>query len=104
MIPKDKFKKYDKISNGIIVGIISTVIGFFMNYFFNSYLLTSLYQKWDLYGNVDFNILSDMMTLALLVPMLIFYISFFRKDYQQFSRGLLLMILPLVIFIIAVSI
>ena len=104
MQKQDWFKKYDKISFGIITALISTLIGFFMNYFFNSYLLTSLFQKWDLYGEIDFNILSDMMTLALLVPMLIFYITFFRKDYQQFSRGLLLMILPLVIFIIAVSI
>lgn len=104
MTKQDWFKKYDKISYGLITGLLSTIAGFFMNYFFNPYLLTSLFQKWDLYGKVDFGVLSDMMTLALLVPMFVFYLTFFWRKYNQFSRGLLLIILPLVIFIIAVSI
>lgn len=98
------FTKYDKISYGLMAGVLSTLIGFFLNYFINSYLFSSLFRHWDIYRKVDYEILSDMMTLALLAPMAIFYFTFFRNDYQHFSRGLLLTILPLVIFIIAISV
>ena len=100
---KDWFKKYDKISYGLAAGLSSSIIGFLLNYFFNEYLFTALINHWSTFKKVDFDIVGDMMTLALLVPMAIFYITFFRKDYQQFSRGLLMMILPIVIFIVALS-
>ena len=101
---KSWFDKYDKISYGLFAGLGSSIIGFLLNYFFNDYLFTSLINHWSTFKKVDFDILGDMMTLALLAPMAIFYITFFWKDYQHFSRGLLMMILPIVIFIIALSI
>lgn len=104
MTKQDWFKKYDKISYGITAGLISAFLGFLLNYFFNEHLFNSMIKYWSTFKKVDYAIISDMMTLALLMPMAIFYFTFFRKDYQQFSRGLLLMILPLVIFIIAVTI
>lgn len=104
MTQQDWFKKYDKISYGLAVGFLSSAIGFLLNYFFNKHLFTSMVKYWSTFSKVNFDIISDMMTLALLMPMGIFYFTFFRKDYQQFSRGLLLIILPLVIFIIAISV
>lgn len=104
MTQKDWFKQYDKIKFGLLVGFLSSTIGFLLNYFVNRYLFTSLIRYWKTYRDLDFEIVGEMMTLALLMPMAVFYFTFFRKDYQQFSRGILMVILPIVIFIVALSI
>jgi hypothetical protein len=94
------FSKFDKIQYGILAGVLSSFLGFLLNYFLNPFLfnrfLFFITEKKEFY----LALIGDMMTLALLVPMVIFYFTFFRGDYQQFSRGLLLVILPIVIFIV----
>lgn len=97
---KDWFLKFDKISYGAISGLIAAILGFMLNYFFNPYLFTRFWFFLTEMKRFDLGLVADMMTLALLLPMIIFYFSFFRKNYQQFSRGLLFIIFPIVIFII----
>jgi hypothetical protein len=94
------FTKFDKLEYGMIGGVLSAVVGFLLNYFLNKHLFMSLLRYWETFKKIDFQIVSDMMTLALLLPMAVFYFTFFRADYQQFSRGLLIVILPIVIFIV----
>jgi len=94
------FTKFDKIKFGIIAGLLSSLIGFLLNYFLNPYLFAQFWNLLVHFRKIDMSIVSDMMTMALLLPMLVFYFSFFRGDHQQFSRGLLMVILPIVIFIV----
>ncbi|MFP5470563.1 MAG: hypothetical protein ACLGGV_03130 [Bacteroidia bacterium] len=97
---KDWFLKFDKLSYGVISGISAAIIGFMLNYFFNPYLFNRFWFFLTEMKRFHLGIVGDMMTMSLLLPMIIFYFSFFRRNYQHFSKGLLLVIFPIVIFII----
>lgn len=100
---KDWFSQYDTIPYGLLVGALMAIIGFFLNYFLNPYLFSRFWHLLTVVKRFDLGLVGDMMTMALIMPMAVFYFTFFRNNYVQFSRGLLFIILPVVIFIVVLQ-
>ena len=87
--------KYDKLSYGLIAGIIFPVIGFFIAYLIKGGE-TSISSFWFMFikdvGPSQFyidelsNNRKDILTICLICNMLLFYLPFFHWKMDQFSK------------------
>ena len=91
-------KKYDKLSYGIIAGLIFPIIGFFIAYLIKGGD-SSLSSFWVMFikdsaganqyiSEIYANTRKEILTLCLICNMLIFYLPFFRWKMDLFSKGI----------------
>jgi len=91
-------KKYDKVSYGLIAGLIFPIIGFFVAYLIKG-ADSSLGTFWFIFikdsdGANQFvseqytNTRREILTLCLICNMLVFYLPFFIWKMDRFSKGI----------------
>jgi hypothetical protein len=96
-----KFEKYDKTVNGLIAGLILPIIGFFLSYFikggivsFEDYIGRAFRHSSDQ---------QDILILSLIPNMFMFYLSNFRWNLNNFTKGLVGTTIVLLIALIAMT-
>ena len=97
----EKLAKYDKTLNGLIIGIILPIIGFFV-----SYLVKGGHISFDDYVSRAFGQSSDQQDILIfcLIPnMLMFYLSNFRWGLNEFTKGLVAVTIVLLIVLILMT-
>lgn len=83
---KKKITKLDKVSIGLIFGIILPILGFFGSFAVKGGALT-----FDAYVSLAFNPNADQQDILIfcLIPnMFMFYLSNFRWQFNEFTKGL----------------
>ena len=91
-------KKYDKISYGIIAGLILPIIGFFIAYLIKGGD-SSITNFWFMFikdastaneyvSKIYSNTRKEILTLCLICNMLLFYLPFFHWKMDLFSKGI----------------
>ncbi len=83
---KEKIAKLDKVSIGLIFGIILPILGFFGSYFVKGGNVT-----FDEYVSLATNMNADQQDILIfcLIPnMFMFYLSNFRWQLNEFTKGL----------------
>lgn len=97
----EKLKKYDKALIGVLFGAILPIIGFFISYpikggsfSFSEYL----YVAFDEYNR------NDVFILAMIPNMLLFYLTNFRWNLNEFTKGLVAVTILLVLMICIITV
>ncbi len=97
----EKLKKYDRAIIGVIVGAILPIIGFFISYpikgwdyTFNAYLDIAFSE----YNRID------VFILSMIPNMLVFYLTNFRWNLNEFTKGLVAVTILLVLMICIITI
>ena len=83
---KEKLAKIDKVSIGVIFGFVLPIIGFFI-----SYLVKGGAVDFDGYVSLAMNTNADQQDILIfcLIPnMFMFYLSNFRWQLNEFTKGL----------------
>ena len=90
--------KYDKLSYGLIAGILLPMIGFFIAYlvkggdssFINFWymFIKDTNSANEYVSEIYSSNRREILTLCLICNMLLFYLPFFRWKMDQFSKGI----------------
>lgn len=103
---KEKLKKFDRPIVGIIVGAMLPIIGFLISFLvktrgsdidFSGYINTTLYSQIEQ---------QDILIFCMIPNMLMFYLSNFRWNLINFTKGLvaITLLLGLMLIILTMSI
>ena len=84
---EERLKKFDKMSVGIIVGIILTVAGFFISYPILTRGLDMTLAQYVNYAQVGAD-KQNIMIFCLLPNMFLFYFTNFRWHLNELTKGL----------------
>ena len=99
----DKLEKYDKVSLGLIIGLILPIIGFIASYYiktrgldisFNDYFFQRLLHSADKI---------DIIVFSMIPNMLLFYFVNFKWSLYEFTKGIVGVTLIMAILVIIVG-
>lgn len=85
---EEKQSKFDKVSLGVIAGLILPIIGFVISYYVKN---RNGIVDFDTYVDLAFNQSAeqqDILIFTLIPNMLMFYFSNFRWSWNNFTKGL----------------
>ena len=88
IMEEEKESKFDKVAYGVIVGMILPIVGFIISYYVknrNGLVDFDTYFDMAFKGSVD---QQDILIFTLIPNMLMFYLSNFRWQWNQFTKGL----------------
>lgn len=91
-------EKYDKTIYGILAGIILPIIGYFLSYPIKTRMNYSFEEYWRLTWHGDHQ--QDILILCLIPSMFFFYLTNFRWNAYNLTKGLVgvTLILVLILF------
>jgi len=96
----EKLKKYDRAIIGVVIGTILPILGFLIsfpikggNYTFNEYI----HVAFDEYNRID------VFILSMIPNMLLFYLTNFRWNLTEFTKGLVAVTILLVLMICIIT-
>ncbi len=99
---EEKLKRFDKIIVGILAGIVLTLIGYILSYYVLQHNLPDFesYMNYSIRGNDR----QTILIFSLLPNMFFFYLTNFRWQLNQMTKGLvgLTLILGLVLVLFTV--
>lgn len=84
---KEKLKKFDKAIIGVIVGIMFTALGFLISYPVLTRGLDMSFSQYINYAQVGAD-KQNIMIFCLLPNMFLFYLTNFRWNLNEFTKGL----------------
>lgn len=84
---KEKLKKMDKAIIGVIVGIVFTALGFLISYPVLTRGLDMSFSQYINYAQVGAD-KQNIMIFCLLPNMFLFYLTNFRWNLNEFTKGL----------------
>ncbi len=100
---RDKLKKYDKAVIGVTVGLVFTILGYFLSY----PILTRTYADYTLeryfYYTVNGPDRQQILIFSLLPNMFLFYFVNFRWNLGEFTKGLVAITLLLGLLLVILS-
>lgn len=85
---EEKESKFDKVAYGVIVGLILPIIGFILSFYVKNRggaVDFDTYIDMAFKGSVD---QQDILIFTLIPNMLMFYLSNFRFNWNNFTKGL----------------
>ena len=98
---KEKLAKIDKVSIGLIFGIILPIIGFFASFMVKGGQVTfDEYVALAMNTNAD---QQDILIFCLIPNMFMFYLSNFRWQFNEFTKGLVGVTIVLLIGLILMT-
>ncbi len=98
---REKLKKYDKAILGVVAGTVFTILGFILGYFVIIKGMTfSEYIHYTVNGPERQNI----MIFCMLLNMFLFYLTNFRWNLNEFTKGLVAVTLLLGIMLVILTV
>lgn len=98
---KEKLAKFDKVFYGVVIGTILPIIGFILSFWVKGGLITfERYLDLTLKSS-DYQ--QDILIFCLIPNMLAFYLSNFRWQLYEFTKGLVVVTVVALLALIIIT-
>ena len=101
---QEKIKKYDKLSYGLVLGLILIVTGFVISYFVKTSGLDIPFKDYFFNNLLKSDNKMDIVIFSMIPNMLLFYFVNFRWAMYEFTKGIVGITLLMAIVVIIIGI